>query len=183
MTAYTPRAPHREDRSATSPSRDGLIPHVRNRIGALIAVAGLGAALLSLYLPWLSTDGGGQITAIGITEIIDVRGVAPVLFLGLVLMSFLVAVTTVTRLGAFAYASAIVALAVLAAHLAFVWTLGSSTGSADPILAGLPSDASVTFGPYVAALGFVLVAAGSVWAARAADYLFPDVEAGRHLRD
>jgi len=75
------------------------------------------------------------------------------------------------------------ALAVLAAHLAFVWTLGSSTGSADPILAGLPSDASVTFGPYVAALGFVLVAAGSVWAARAADYLFPDVEAGRHLRD
>lgn len=98
-------------------------------------------------------------------------------------MSFLVVVTTVTRLGAFAYASAIVALAVLAAHLAFVWTLGSSTGGADPILAGLPSDASVTFGPYVAALGFVLVAAGSVWAARAADYLFPDVEAGRHLRD
>lgn len=183
MTAYTPRASHREDRSERSPTRDGLIPHVRNRIGALIAVAGLGSALLSLYLPWLSVDGGEQITAIGITEIIDVRGVAPALFLGLVLMSFLVVVTTATRLGAFAYAGAIVALAVLAAHLAFVWTLSSSTGSADPMLAGLPSDASVTYGPYVAVLGFVLVAAGSIWAARAADYLFPDIEAGRHRED
>lgn len=183
MTAYTPRAAHREDRAERSPSRAGLIPHVRNRIGALIAAAGLGFALLSLYLPWLSTDGGEQITAIGITEIIDVRGIAPALFLGLVLMSFLVVVTMLTRLGAFAYAGAAVALAVLAAHLAFVWTLMSSTGSADPILAGLPSEASVTYGPYIAVLGFVLVAGGSIWAARAADYLFPDIAAARPHED
>ncbi|MCT2058924.1 MULTISPECIES: hypothetical protein [Dietzia] len=154
---------------------------MRNRVGALIAVAGLALALVSLYLPWLHTDGGDQITALGITEIIDVRSVAPVLFLGLVVLLFLVGVTAVTRLGAFAAAGAVVSLVVLAAHLAFVWTLMSSTGNDEPTLSGLPTGASVTFGPWVAALGFVLVAAGSAWAARAADYVFPDVEAhGAH---
>ncbi|AVM65858.1 MULTISPECIES: hypothetical protein [Dietzia] len=154
---------------------------MRNRVGALIAVVGLALALVSLYLPWLRTDGGDQITALGITEIIDVRSVAPVLFLGLVVLLFLVGVTAVTRLGAFAAAGAVVSLVVLAAHLAFVWTLMSSTGNDEPTLSGLPTGASVTFGPWVAALGFVLVAAGSAWAARAADYVFPDVEAhGAH---
>lgn len=179
MTAYTPHAPQDERRAATARPRARLIPHVRNRIGALMAVAGLAFALLSLYLPWLSTAAGEQITALGITDLVDIRGIAPILFLGLVLMSFLVAVTALTRLGAFAYAGALVALVVLAAHLVFVWTLFSSTGGEDPILTGLPPDASVSFGPYLAVVGFVLVAAGSIWAARAADYLFPDIASGR----
>lgn len=175
VTAYTPPSPHRSPLPTRTPSRTKVIPHVRNRIGALIAVAGLGLALISLYLPWLSTAGGDQITALGITEIIDVRSVAPVLFLGLVVLLFLVGVSAVTRLGAFAAAGAIVALVVLAGHLAFVWTLLSSTGSDEPTLSGLPTGASVTFGPWIAALGFILVTAGSAWAARAADYVFPDV--------
>lgn len=181
VTAYTPPSPHRSPLPTRTPSRTKVVPHVRNRVGALIAVAGLALALVSLYLPWLRTDGGDQITALGITEIIDVRSVAPVLFLGLVVLLFLVGVTAVTRLGAFAAAGAVVSLVVLAAHLAFVWTLMSSTGNDEPTLSGLPTGASVTFGPWVAALGFVLVAAGSAWAARAADYVFPDVEAhGAH---
>ena len=177
VTAYTPPSPHRSPLPTRTPSRTKVVPHVRNRVGALIAVAGLALALVSLYLPWLRTDGGDQITALGITEIIDVRSVAPVLFLGLVVLLFLVGVTAVTRLGAFAAAGAVVSLVVLAAHLAFVWTLMSSTGSDEPTLSGLPTGASVTFGPWVAALGFVLVAAGSAWAARSAEYVFPDVEA------
>ena len=181
VTAYTPPSPHRSPLPTRTPSRTKVVPHVRNRVGALIAVAGLALALVSLYLPWLRTDGGDQITALGITEIIDVRSVAPVLFLGLVVLLFLVGVTAVTRLGAFAAAGVVVSLVVLAAHLAFVWTLMSSTGGDEPTLSGLPTGASVTFGPWVAALGFVLVAAGSAWAARAAEYVFPDVEAhGAH---
>ena len=181
VTAYTPPSPHRSPLPTRTPARTKVVPHVRNRVGALIAVAGLALALVSLYLPWLRTDGGDQITALGITEIIDVRSVAPVLFLGLVVLLFLVGVTAVTRLGAFAAAGVVVSLVVLAAHLAFVWTLMSSTGGDEPTLSGLPTGASVTFGPWVAALGFVLVAAGSAWAARAAEYVFPDVEAhGAH---
>ena len=178
MTAYTPPAPHRAEFPARTPERPRLIPHATNRLGAVTALAGLGLALLSLYLPWL-TSGGGRISALQITEIIDVRSVAPVLFLGLVVLSFLVAVTALTRLGAFAAAAAAVALGVLAAHLAFVWTLIASTGSADPMLSGLPADAGVTFGPYVAALGFVMVAAGSAWTARSAEYVLPDLESAR----
>ncbi|WP_291086060.1 hypothetical protein [Dietzia sp. UBA5065] len=178
MTAYTPPAPHRVPFPARTEELTRVIPHVRNRIGAITALVGLGLALLSLYLPWLASSSGG-ITALGITGIIDVRSVAPLLFLGLVVLSVLVAVTAISRLGAFAAAAAVVAIGVLAAHLAFVWTLVASTGAADPTLSGLPSDASVTFGPYVAALGFVLVAAGSAWAARAAEYAFPDLASGR----
>ena len=175
MTAYTAPVPHRAALPTRTPARARIIPHVRNRIGALIAGVGLLLALASLYLPWLTTGNGRSISALGITEIIDVRSIAPVLFLGLVLLLFLVAVTALTRLGGFAAAAAVVALLVLAGHLAFVWTLYVSTGTPDPALSGLPPDASVTFGPYVAALGFVMVAAGSVWAAKAAEYVLPDV--------
>lgn len=174
VTAYTPPSPHRTPLPTRTPSRTKVIPHVTNRLGALVAVVGLALALVSLYLPWLSS-GGNRITGLGITEVIDVRSVAPVLFLGLVVLLFLVGVAAMTRLGAFAAAAAVVALGVLAAHLAFVWTLMSSTGSDDPTLSGLPADASVTYGPFVAALGFLLVAAGSAWAARAAEYAFPDL--------
>lgn len=174
MTAYTPPSPHRSPLPTRTPSRTRVIPHVTNRIGAILAAVGLALALLSLYLPWLNS-GDEPITGLGITEVIDVRSVAPVLFLGLVVLLFLVGVTAVTRLGAFAAAGAVVALGVLAAHLAFVWTLMSSTGSAEPTLSGLPAGASVTYGPFVAALGFLLVATGSAWAARAAEYAFPDL--------
>lgn len=179
MATYTPPAPHRVPLPTRTPARTKVIPHVKNRIGALIAVAGLGLALLSLYVPWLAT-GGGQISALGITEIIDVRSVAPVLFLGLLVLSFLVVVTAFTRLGAFAAAAAVVSLAALAGHLTFAWTLFASTGTAtEPVLSGLPADATVTYGPYVAALGFLMVAAGSAWAARSAEYVLPDLEMGR----
>lgn len=174
VTAYTPPSPHRTPLPTRSHYRTKIVPHVINRVGALTAVVGLALALVSLYLPWLSSA-GESITGLGITEIIDVRSVAPVLFLGLVVLLFLVGVTAVTRLGAFAAAGAVVALGVLAAHLAFVWTLMSSTGSEEPTLSGLPPGASVTYGPFVAAFGFLLVAAGSAWAARAAEYAFPDV--------
>ncbi|MDV8002328.1 hypothetical protein [Rhodococcus sp. IEGM 1408] len=179
MIAYTAPAPHETPLPTRTPARTKVIPHVKNRIGALIALLGLALALLSLYLPWLSTSRGEQITALDITEIIDVRSVAPVLFLGLVVLSFLVSVAMLSRLGAFAAAAAVVALGVLAAHLAFVWTLIASSGVAEPTLSGLPGDAEVTYGPYVAALGFVLVAAGSAWAARSAEYVLPDLKSGR----
>ncbi|WP_234414839.1 MULTISPECIES: hypothetical protein [unclassified Dietzia] len=153
-----------------TPARTKRIPHVRNRIGVLMAFAGLAVSLLSLFLPWLSAGGGERISGLGITEIIDVRSVAPVLFLGLLVLALLVTVTAFTRLGAFAVAAAVMAAGVLAGHLAFVWTLILSTGSTTPALSGLPANASVTFGPYVAASGFVVVSAASAWAARSARY-------------
>lgn len=179
MAAYTPPVPHQVPLPTRTPARTKVIPRVRNRIGAGVALAGLALALLSLYLPWLST-GGGQITALGITEIIDVRSVAPVLFLGLLILAFLVVITAFTRLGAFAAAAAVISLGVLAGHLTFAWTLISSTGTAgDPLLTGLPADATVTYGPYLAAFGFLMVAAGSAWAARSAEYVSPALETGR----
>lgn len=106
------------------------------------------------------------------------RSVAPVLFLGLVVLLFLVAVTAATRLGAFAMAGALVGGIILLAHLAFMWTLVSSTGAGEPLLSR-PSGAAVSYGPFVAALGFLLVTGGSAWAARSAEYIFPDVESAR----
>ena len=179
MTAYTHPAPHRTALPTRSPSRTRVIPHLINRIGALAAALGLALALLSLYLPWLTTGSGERISALGITEIIDVRSVAPVLFLGLLTLLFLVAVTAATRLGGFAIAAAVVGGIVLLAHLAFMWTLVSSTGTGDPMLSGLPSGAAISFGPFLAALGFMLVTAGSAWAARSAEYVFPDVASAR----
>ena len=182
MTAYTHPTPHRVALPTRHPARARVIPHVTNRIGALVAAIGLALALLSLYLPWLTTSGGERITALGITEIIDVRSVAPVLFLGLIILLFLVAVTAATRLAAFAIAGAVVGGIVLLAHLAFMWTLVSSTGTGDPLLSGLPSGAAISYGPFLAALGFIMVTFGSAWAARAADYLLPDrAEARPHV--
>lgn len=174
MTAYTHPAPHRTALPTRSPSRMRIIPHVTNRIGALTAALGLALALLSLYLPWLTTGSGERISALGITEIIDVRSVAPVLFLGLLILLFLVAVTAATRLGAFAIAGSVVGGIVLLAHLAFMWTLVSSTGTGDPMLSGLPSGAAISYGPFIAALGFLMVTFGSAWAARSSEYVFPD---------
>ncbi|EYT62368.1 hypothetical protein H483_0110880 [Dietzia sp. UCD-THP] len=169
MPPYTPPSPHRAPLPTRTPARTKRIPRVRNRIGALTAFAGLAVSLLSLFLPWLSA-GGERISGLGITEIIDVRSVAPVLFLGLIVLALLVTVTALTRLGAFAVAAAVMAVGVLAGHLAFVWTLILSTGSTTRALSGLPANATVTFGPYVAASGFVVVAAASAWAARSARY-------------
>lgn len=182
MTAYTHPAPHRAALPTRAPARAKIIPHVTNRIGALTAAIGLALALLSLYLPWLTT-GGERITALGITEIIDVRSVAPVLFLGLIVLLFVVAVTAATRLGAFAITGAVIGGIVLLGHLAFMWTLVSSTGSGDPTLSGLPSGAAISYGPFLAALGFVLVTVGSAWAARSAEYVFPDVKSARPHHD
>lgn len=178
MTAYTPPAPHRVALPRRVPVRTRLIPHVTNRIGALTAAVGLALAMASLYLPWL-TARGDHITALGITEIIDVRSVAPVLFLGLVVLIFLVIVTAATRLGAFAIAGAVTGGIVLLAHLAFMWTLVSSTGSGQPLLSGLPTGAAISYGPFIAALGFILVTGGSAWAARSAEYALPDLKSAR----
>lgn len=183
MTVYTHPAPHRTALPIRVPARAKIIPHVTNRIGALAAAIGLALALLSLYLPWLTTGGGEPVTALGITEIIDVRSVAPVLFLGLIVLLFLVAVTAATRLGAFAIGGAVIGGIVLLAHLAFMWTLVASTGPGDPLLSGLPSGAAVSYGPFLAALGFILVTAGSAWAARSAEYVLPDVKSARPHHD
>lgn len=179
MTAYTHPAPHRAALPTRAPARTRIVPHVTNRIGALAAAIGLALALLSLYLPWLTTSGGSQITGLGITDILDVRSVAPILFLGLVVLLFLVAVTAATRLGVFAMAGAVVGGIILLAHLAFMWTLISSTGAGEPMLSGLPSGAAMSYGPFVAAFGFLLVTGGSAWAARSAEYVLPDLESAR----
>lgn len=105
----------------------------------------------------------------------------PLNFLGLIVLAFLGTVMLLTRLGIFAILNAVVATAVLAAHLTFIWVLMNSTGASDPLLAGLPSGTSVAYAPFIAALGFVMVIAGSVVVARSADYLMPDRPEGRLL--
>src|SRR5699024_1998890 len=96
---YSAPAAHRSALPTRAQDRRKVVPHATNRIGALVATAGLALALISLYLPWLHAD-SGSFTALDITSVIDVRSVAPVLFLGLVVMMLLVAVSLVTRLGA-----------------------------------------------------------------------------------
>ncbi|MFN3338304.1 MAG: hypothetical protein ACK40Z_01270 [Dietzia sp.] len=169
--------------TSTTPAGGKIIPHLRNRIGGLIAFVGLALALLSLYLPWLSTETGGGITALDLTEILDLRTMAPLNFLGLLVLSVLVAVTLFTRLGFFAAANAVLATLVLIAHLIFVWVLFNSTDTSDPMLAGLPDGTSVTYGPFVAAIGFLLVIAGSALAAKSAEYLLPDRAEARLLKN
>lgn len=159
----------------------GIIPHVRVRLGGIVAFTGLAVALLSLYLPWLSGQGGSTVTAIGLTEVLDLRAVMPINFLGLIGLSALAAITLVTRLGIFALLNAAVASVVLVAHCIFMVVLMSSTGSSDPLISGLPAGTSVTYGPYISALGFILVIAGSVWAAKSAEYRMPDRAEGHAL--
>lgn len=173
MSTRTPPTPRQ--------AQGGLIPLVRVRLGGIVAFAGLAIALLSLYLPWLSGAGGTSVTAIGLTEVLDLRAMMPINFLGLIALSALAAITLVTRLGIFALLNAAVATIVLIAHLAFVVVLIGSTGSSDPLIAGLPAGTSVTFGPYISVLGFVLVIAGSVWAAKSAEYRMPDRAEGHAL--
>ncbi|MDX2357025.1 hypothetical protein [Dietzia sp. PP-33] len=183
MSTQTTSATHPSHRSARTPTGSKIIPHLRNRVGGLTAFVGLALALVSLYLPWLATEAGGGITGLGLTEVLDLRAMAPVNFIGLVVLSFLASVTLFTRLGFFALANAILAAVVLTAHLAFIWVLIGSTGTSDPLLSGLPSGTSVTYGPYLAAVGFVLVIAGSAWQARSAEYLLPDRAEARLFKD
>ncbi|EYT62367.1 hypothetical protein H483_0110875 [Dietzia sp. UCD-THP] len=179
QTGSTPQTP-----PPAATTRGGkIVPLLRSRVGGLIAVAGLALALLSLYLPWLSTATGGGITALDLTEVLDLRAMAPLNFLGLLVLLVLVAVTVFTRLGFFAAANAVLATLVLIAHLIFVWVLFNSTDTADPMLAGLPDGTSVTYGPFVAAVGFILVIAGSVLAAKSAEYLLPDRAEARMFKD
>lgn len=170
--------------AAPAPGRPriaGILPHVRVRLGGIVAFAGLAVALLSLYLPWLSGSGGASVTAIDLTEVLDLRAMMPINFLGLIVLSALAAITLATHLGVFALLNAAVATLVLAAHCAFVWVLIGSTGSSDPLIAGLPAGTSVTYGPYVSALGFLLVIAGSLWVAKSAEYQLPDRAEGHAL--
>lgn len=116
-----------------------------------------------------------------VPEVLDLRSVTPVNFLGLIVLSFLAVVTLVSRLGLFAILNAASGTLVLIVHLIFVWMLYSSIGASDPLLDGMPAGVSVSYGPYVAALGFLLVIVGSVIAARSAEYLLPDRAEGRLL--
>ena len=174
MTIHATPAPERASvPHGTAAARKRPIPIIQSRIGAPVAFVGLAIALLSLYLPWLS--GGGQsLTGLVLPEVLGLREITPVNFLGLVGLSFLTAVTLVARLGIFAILNAVTAALVLIAHLVFVWVLYGSTGTADPILSGLSAEASVAYGPYVSVVGFVLVIVGSVAAAMSAEYLLPD---------
>lgn len=158
-----------------------IIPHVRVRIGGLVALAGLGIALLSLYLPWMTGGSGPTITAIDLTEVLDLRAMMPINFLGLVVLCALVAITLVTRLGVFAVLSAAITVLVLLAHVAFVWVLIGSTNTSEPLISGLPAGSSVSYGPYISAVGFIVVIAGSVWAAKSAEYQMPDRPEGHLL--
>ena len=153
---------------------------LQSRIGGPLALVGLALAMLSLLLPWLSGD-GQSISGLMVPEVLDLRSVTPVNFLGLIVLSFLAVVTLVSRLGLFAILNAASGALVLIVHLIFVWMLYSSIGASDPILDGMPAGVSVSFGPYVAALGFLLVIVGSVIAARSAEYLLPDRAEGRQL--
>lgn len=177
MAAYATHAPGHDTPSGAGPATRGgrrkSIPIVQSRVGAPVAFVGLAVALLSLYLPWVS--GGGQtLSGLVLPEVLGLREITPVNFLGLVGLSFLTAVTLVARLGIFAILNAVTAALVLIAHLAFMWVLYGSTGTADPILSGLSVEASVAYGPYVAVVGFLLVIVGSAVAAKNAEYMLPD---------
>ena len=172
MTAYSASAPHSTPLPTREPDRRRVIPHLTNRTGALIAFAGLAIALLSLYLPWLDT-GSETLSAIGITGVIDVRSVAPVLFLGLLAIGVLSVISLVTRFGAVAVGTTVVAAVVFLSHLAFMWALYTSVGAGDATLAGLPI-ATVTWGPYLAAVGLFMAVVGSAWAARSAAHTDPE---------
>ncbi|MEB8327649.1 hypothetical protein NGF75_16895 [Dietzia kunjamensis] len=156
-------------------------PVVRSRVGGPVAFAGLAIALLSLYLPWVA-GGGESFSGLVLPEVLGLREITPVNFLGLVGLSFLSAVVLVSRLGIFAILNAVTASLVLIAHLAFVYVLYGSTGTADPILSGLPMEMTVTYGPYVAVVGFLMVIAGSAVAATSAEYMLPD-RAEARMRD
>lgn len=171
MAAYTAPPPHLAELPGRPPVHGKVIPRRRNLLGAALALGGLALALASLFLPWLTTGTAatGSLTAMEITQTIDVRSVAPILFIGLVVIALLVTVTALTRLGILATAAAAVSLVVLASHVAFVAILHTSSGSPDPTLSGLPADASVAHGPYVAGLGFLLPLAGATWAALSAE--------------
>lgn len=171
MAAYTAPPPHLAELPGRPPVHGKVIPRRRNLLGAALALGGLALALASLFLPWLTTGTAatGSLTAMEITQTIDVRSVAPILFIGLVVIALLVTVTALTRLGILATAAAAVSLVVLASHVAFVAVLHTSAGSPDPTLSGLPADASVAHGPYVAGLGFLLALAGATWAALSAE--------------
>ncbi|HMT50490.1 hypothetical protein [Dietzia sp. UBA5065] len=181
MTIHAPHVPDRaaSPESATAGTRKAQ-PVIQSRVGAPVALAGLAIALISLYLPWVS--GGGQsITGISLPDVLGLRAITPVNFLGLVGLSVLAVVTLLSRLGIFAILNAVTATLVLVAHLGFVWVLYGSTGTSEPTLTGLSPEMAVTYGPYVAVIGFVLVIAGSVAAAMSAEYLLPDRAEGRLL--
>lgn len=155
-------------------------PVVQSRVGAPLAFVGLALAMLSLFLPWLAGE-GQQITGLGVTETLDLKAMAPLNFLGLLVLAFLTSVTLFTRLGIFAILNALAASAVLIAHLTFVWVLINSAGSSSPVLSGLPDGVSISYGPFLAAIGFLLMIIGSVFAARSAEYLLPDRAEARLL--
>ncbi|MEH6623301.1 hypothetical protein [Dietzia maris] len=180
MAAHTSHAPEPVASTDGTPARrKKAIPIIQSRIGAPVAFVGLAIALLSLYLPWV-TGGGQSLSGLVLPEVLGLREITPVNFLGLVALSFLTVVTLVARLGIFAILNAVTAGLVLIAHLAFMWVLYGSTGTADPILSGLSAEASVAYGPYVAIVGFVLVIVGSAAAAVSAEYLLPDRAEARH---
>lgn len=180
MTSKTTPATERSAHAAP-PARGRATPLASLRNGGMLAFLGLAIALISLFVPWISGQ-GQQITGLGVTEVLDLRSMAPLNFLGLVVLGFLTSVTLFTRLGIFAIANALVASAVLVAHLTFTWVLFSSTDPANAVISGLPSGVSVTYGPFLAAAGFLVMIIGSVWAAKSAEYLLPD-RAEARLRD
>lgn len=166
------------DTAVSGPAKS--TPVVRSRVGAPLAFVGLALAMISLFLPWLAGD-GQQISGLGVTETLDLKAMAPLNFLGLLVLAFLTSVTLFTRLGIFAIANALTASAVLIAHLTFLWVLINSAGSSSPVLAGLPAGVSISYGPFLAAIGFLLMIIGSVLAAKSAEFLLPDRPEARLL--
>src|SRR5699024_1352741 len=63
---YSAPAPHRSALPTRAQDRRKVVPHLTNRIGALVATAGLALSLISFYLPWLHSY-SGSFTALDIT--------------------------------------------------------------------------------------------------------------------
>lgn len=144
-----------------------------SRTGAIIALIGVAVALSSLFLPWLA-DADRTFSPMELSEIIDIRGVAPLLFFGLGGVTLWVVLSLMTRLGVFAILGAVASGIVLVAHVVLIVVLFVSVGQGEPLLSGLPTGTSVTYGVFIAALGLALAVVGSVWAVTVAEHRMPD---------
>lgn len=168
----TANAPTPTPRTGDRAPQDGPLRTPR-RFGAVLALVGVAVALLSLFLPWLA-DADRTFSPMELSEIIEIKGIAPLLFFGLGGVTLWVVLSLMTRLGVFAILAAVASGIVLVAHVVLIVVLFVSLGQDEPLLSGLPMGTSVTYGVFIAALGLALAVGGSVWAVTVAEHRMPD---------